>query len=79
MVPGEPLQRHTLGEGMQRCLFLRGLAHYQLGQHSRGISDRLAAMNPDFPNLQEVRNEMLTGTFTLDAKAAPAAATAAAP
>jgi tetratricopeptide (TPR) repeat protein len=77
----EPLQRHNLGEGMQRCLFLRGLAHYQAGQHSRGISDldRLAAMNPDFPSLQEVRNEMLTGTFSLDPKAAPAAASTSAP
>ena len=63
-----PLQRHNLGEGLQQCLFLRALAAYLAGQHSRAISDldRLAGINPAFPNLDEVRNEMLTGTFKLE-------------
>ena len=60
-----PLQRHNLGEGLQQCLFLRALAYYDVGQHSHGISDldRLAGVNPWFPNLDELRNEMLTGTL----------------
>jgi Flp pilus assembly protein TadD len=63
-----PLQRHNLGEGLQQCLFLRALAAYLAGQHSRAISDmdRLAGINPTFPNIDEVRNEMLTGTFKLE-------------
>ena len=63
-----PLQRHNLEEGLQQCLFLRALAYYAVGQHSHAISDldRLAGVNPGFPNLNEVRNEMLTGKFTLD-------------
>jgi hypothetical protein len=61
----------SLGEGLQHCLFLRALAAYLAGQHSRAISDmdRLAVMNPAFANLQEVRNEMLTGTFKLEGNA----------
>jgi hypothetical protein len=63
-----PLQGHNLGEGLQHCLFLRALAAYLAGQHSRAISDmdRLAVMNRAFPNIQEVRNEMLIGTFKLE-------------
>ena len=75
LAKAEPLQRHNLEDGLQQCLFLRALAAYQLGQHSHAISDldRLAGINPAFPNINEVRNEMLTGSFTLDAKAAPPA------
>ncbi len=63
-----PLQRHNLGDGLQQCLFMRAVAAYLAGQHSRAIGDmdRLAGINPGFPNLDEVRNEMLTGTFKLD-------------
>ena len=66
LAKAEPLQRHQLGDGLQQCLFLRAIASYQLGQHSHAISDldRLAGINPAFPNINEVRNEMLTGTFT---------------
>jgi hypothetical protein len=66
-----PLQRHNLGDGLQQCLFLRALAAYLAGQHSRAISDmdRLAGINPAFPNLHEVRNEMLTGAFRLESSA----------
>jgi len=74
-----PLQRHNLGEGLQHCLFLRALAYYLSGQHAHAISDldRLAGINPAFLNLNEVRNEMLTGSFKLDATAdAPTASQA---
>jgi len=71
-----PLQRHNLEEGLQQCLFLRALAYYAVGQHSHAISDldRLASINPAFLNLNEVRNEMLTGTFQLDPVSASVAA-----
>ena len=63
-----PLQRHNLEEGLQQCLFVRALAYYAAGQHSHAISDldRLAGINPAFPNFNEVRSGMLTGTFRLD-------------
>jgi hypothetical protein len=63
-----PLQRHSLEEGLQQCLFLRALAYYSVGQHSHAISDldRLAGINPAYPNLNDIRNEMLTGTFGLN-------------
>ena len=69
-----PLQRHNLGEGLQQCLFLRALAYYEIGQHSHAINDldRLAGVNPTFANVNEVRNEMLTGTLKLDPVASPA-------
>jgi hypothetical protein len=71
-----PLQRHNLEEGLQQCLFLRALAYYEVGQHSHAISDlvRLASINPSFPNLNEIRNEVLTGTFKLDPVADPISA-----
>jgi tetratricopeptide (TPR) repeat protein len=71
-----PLQRHNLEPGLQQCLFLRALAYYAVGQHSHAISDldRLASINPGFPNLNEVRNEILTGTFKLDPVADPVTA-----
>lgn len=71
-----PLQRHNLEEGLQQCLFLRALAYYAISRHSHAISDldRLASINPGFPNLNEVRNEVLTGTFKLDPVADPVTA-----
>ena len=74
-----PLQRHNLGEGLQQCLLLRALAYYEVGQHSHAINDldRLAGVNPSFPNLNELRNEMLTGTLRLDPIAKPTAAAGA--
>lgn len=74
----EPLQRHSLEEGMQQCLFVRALAHYQLGQHSQGISDldRLAGINPTFASLNQMRNEMLQGRLLLDGSPPTAAAPA---
>jgi outer membrane protein assembly factor BamD (BamD/ComL family) len=73
------LQRHNLGEGLQQCLFLRALAYYEVGQHSHAINDldRLAGNNPSFPNVNEVRNEMLTGTLKVDPVASPATPEAA--
>jgi len=63
-----PLQRHRLEEGSQQCLFVRALAYYLAGQHSHAISDldRLSTINPEYVNLNDIRNEMLTGTFALE-------------
>jgi uncharacterized protein DUF4236/tetratricopeptide repeat protein len=62
-----PLQRHTLDATLQEGLFLRAVAHYQLHQTSNAVTDldRLYALNPNYPDLQDAKDKMKSGTFAL--------------
>jgi hypothetical protein len=72
VVGSQPLNRHNLSHGLEQCLFIRAMAHYGAGQKSKGIADldRLARLNLNFEHLEETRQEMLTGTFTLPTSSA---------
>jgi tetratricopeptide (TPR) repeat protein len=64
-----PLQRHALGAILQQSLFLRAVAHYELHQARDAVTDldRLYALNPSYPGLQEAKEKMKSGTYTLGA------------
>jgi tetratricopeptide (TPR) repeat protein len=64
-----PLQRHHLDDGLQKALLARAFAEYMLGVKPKAISDldRLYAVNPNFPQVSEIKQRMLDGTFQIEA------------
>lgn len=64
-----PLQRHTFDGTLLESLFLRAVAHYQVHQTNNAVSDldRLYALNPNYPDLQEAKDKMKSGTYALGA------------
>ncbi len=68
-----PLQRHSLGIGLQQCLQYRAVAFYFTGDTKRAISDmdRLYAVNPAYKDVLEDKATMAAGTFVLDAPNGP--------
>lgn len=78
LVRAEPLQLHTLGDGLQQCLFIRGIAQYALGHRARAVQDldRLYALAADFTDLTATRQQVMAGTYDLTALPAVAAARA---
>jgi hypothetical protein len=62
-----PLQRHALDASLQESLFLRAVAHYMIHQGSNAITDldRLYAINPNYPDLQDAKDKMTAGTYVL--------------
>ncbi len=68
-----PLQRHTLGAGLQQCLQYRAIAQYFAGSTSRAIGDldRLYAVNPAYPDVAADKAAMRAGTFQLETPAGP--------
>ena len=67
-----PLQRRTLDHPLDEALYLRALSHYQKGERSQALSDldRLYALHPDYPNLQQVKEAITAGTFSTKAMGA---------
>jgi len=63
------LQKRNLGLGLQQCLAMRAACHYLQGQRATAIGDidRLYAVNPQYPKVAELKSEMETGTFKLEA------------
>lgn len=68
IVKAQPLQRRTLDDGLQQCLFVRAVCQYVLGQRAAAIRDldRLYATNASFPNVQEIKHEMAIGQYQLE-------------
>jgi len=64
-----PLQRHQLEPELEKCLFIRAVSRYQLGERSKGIADleRLYALNPSFPGIQQAKADMAARTFEIKA------------
>ena len=64
-----PLQRHSLDQPLEQSLFLRAVSHYQLHQTSEAMRDldRLYALDPNYPNLQQVKDQVQAGTYSIDA------------
>ncbi len=48
-------------------MYLRALSHYQKGERSQAISDldRLYAVDPNYPNIQQAKDEVTAGTFSI--------------
>jgi len=63
-----PLQRHTLDGHLQQSLLLRAVAHYQSHQVDKAVGDldRLYALNPNYPDLQDIKDRMRSGTYVVD-------------
>jgi tetratricopeptide (TPR) repeat protein len=68
VVKAQPLQRRTLDAGLEQCLFVRAVAQYGLGQRAGAIRDldRLYAINPGFPNLQEIKGQIASGEYRIE-------------
>lgn len=64
-----PLQQHQLDDGLQKALLARALAEYMVGQKAKAISDleRLYAVNPNFPQISNIKQRVSDGTFQLEA------------
>ncbi len=63
-----PLQKHELDEALQKALLARAYAQYMLGQKAKAFADleRLYAVNPNFPQVAEIKQRMSAGTFQID-------------
>jgi hypothetical protein len=64
-----PLQQHQLDDGLQKALLARAFAEYMVGQKAKAISDleRLYAVNPNFPQISNIKQRMSDGTFQIEA------------
>jgi hypothetical protein len=61
------LQKHVLSSGAQRCLMVRSMCRYLIGQKSKAIEDieRLYAINSS-PEVVDVKSRMQNDTFQVD-------------
>jgi tetratricopeptide (TPR) repeat protein len=72
-----PLEQRTLSQGLQQCLFMRGMARYLLGGRAQAVRDleRVYAANPSFKGITEAKAGMATNTFHFEYFGQPVART----